>query len=185
MHPLALSDNYRVVAGVMLGMAFGFLIVKSRIAWRKTLMDQLFLKNTLFLKTFLVSITCGTLMFYFLQRWGLVHAQFRPMFFWGSTIGGLLTAVGLALCGQVPASAVASLASGRLYVIWVFAGMLLAMPVVHVVANFLSEGVYNWPLPFTYCETLQGYFSENISFWLPGIAVIFCLFLEFVRTDAE
>ena len=46
MEPLALDGNYRIVAGVFLGIACGFLMVKSQIAWRKTMMDQLFLKNT-------------------------------------------------------------------------------------------------------------------------------------------
>lgn len=185
MAPLALDGNYRIVAGILLGMAFGFLMVKSKIAWRKTLMDQLFLKNTTFLKTFLVSIAVGSLLFHFAAKYGLVNFQFRPIFFWGAFTGGLLTALGLALCGQIPASTVASLGSGRLYVIWVFTGMLLAMPVVHVISNFLSKTVYKWPAPFRCPETLQGYFTESIVFWIPGVAIFIALFLEFVRSDSE
>lgn len=185
MEPLALDGNYRIIAGILLGTAFGFLMVKSKIAWRKTLMDQLFLKNTSFLKTFLVSIAVGSLLFHFANKYGLVNFQFRPIFFWGAFIGGLLTALGLALCGQIPASTVASLGSGRLYAIWILAGMLLAMPVVHVVSNFLSGTVYEWPAPFRCPETLQGFFTDSIVFWVPGIALFIVLFLEFVRTDTE
>lgn len=185
MEPLALDGNYRIVAGILLGICFGFLMVKSKIAWRKTMMDQLFLKNTTFMKTFLVSIAVGSLLFHFAAKYGLVNFQFRPIFFWGAFIGGLLTALGLALCGQIPASTVASLGSGRLYAIWIFTGMLLALPLVHIVANFLSDTVYQWPPPFGCPETLQGFFNESIVFWVPGIAMFIVLFLEFVRTDSE
>ena len=185
MHPLAIDGNWRLAAGILLGTAFGFMLVRSGVAWRKTLMDQLFLKNTYFIKTFLVSIAVGSMLFFFFHKWGLVNSQFRPMFFWGAAIGGLCTAVGLALCGQIPVSAVASLASGRLYVIWVITGMLLAVPVVHIVSGWLSDTVYKWQSPFE-AETLQELFSsQQTCFWLAGISIIACLFLEFIRTDSE
>ena len=185
MHPLALDGNWRVVAGVLLGIVFGFLLVKSKVAWRKTLIDQLFLKNTYFIKTFLVSITVGSILVFFFQKWGIITPQFRNVYFWGAAIGGLITAIGLALCGQIPASAVAAIASGRLYAIWVLAGMLLAIPVVHLVSDTLANTLKSWPTPFK-GETLPDIFSsENIHFWIAGIALLIALFLEFIRTDAE
>jgi len=185
MHPLTLDGNWRIVAGILLGMAFGFLLVKSRVIWRKTLMDQLFLKNTYFIKTFLVSVAVGSLLFFFCEKWGLVRIQVRPMFFWGASIGGLLTAIGLTLCGQIPASTVAALGAGRLYVIWVLTGMLLAIPVVHIVAGWLSRTVYNWPSPFESVTIDEFFSSGQAAFWISGISIIACLFLEFVRTDSE
>jgi MFS family permease len=185
MHPLALDGNWRVVAGVLLGIVFGFLLVKSRDAWRKTLIDQLFLKNTYFIKMFLVSVSVGSVLFFFFEKWGLVNPQFRPVYFWGAAIGGLLTAIGLALCGQVPVSTVASLASGRLYAIWVLAGMLLAVPVVRVVSDNLSDTLSKWSAPVD-GETLQAVFSsDQTCFWVAGISIMIALFLEFIRTDSE
>ncbi len=185
MHPLALDGNWRLVAGILLGIVFGFLLVKSKVAWRKTLIDQLFLKNTYFIKMFLVSVSVGSILFFFCAKWGLVNPQFRAVYFWGAAIGGLLTAIGLALCGQIPSSTVASLASGRLYAIWVLAGMLLAIPVVHVVSDGLAKTLSKWPVPFQE-ETLQDLFSSpQICFWIAGISIIAALFLEFIRTNSE
>jgi len=185
MHPLALDGNWRLVAGVLLGIVFGFLLVKSRVAWRKTLIDQLFLKNTYFIKMFLVSVSVGSILFFFCEKWGLVHTQFRPVYFWGAAIGGLLTAIGLALCGQVPVSTVASLASGRLYAIWVLAGMLLAVPIIHVVSDGLSDTLSKWSAPVK-GDTLQAVFSsDQTCFWIAGISIMIALFLEFIRTDSE
>jgi MFS family permease len=185
MHPLSLDGNWRLVAGIVLGMAFGFLIVKSGIVWRKTLIEQLFLKNMRFIKTFMISISLGAVFFLLCYNWGLVTVQFRPMFFWGSVVGGLLTAAGIALCGQVPASAVASLATGRLYALWGLVGMFLAFPFVKVVSGWLSDTVYRWPAPFSTDPTLQAYFGTESPFWIAGCALFIALFLELIRTDAE
>ena len=185
MHPLALDGNWRIVAGILLGIVFGFLLVKSRVAWRKTLIDQLFLKNTYFIKTFLVSVAVGSILFFFCAKWGLVQPHFRVVNFWGAAIGGLLTAIGLALCGQIPASAVASLASGRLYAIWVLAGMLLAIPVVHVVSDGLADTLNKWPTPFKGETLVDAFGSPQVCFWIAGISIIAALFLEFIRTDSE
>ena len=185
MHPLSLDGNYRLVAGIALGMAFGFLIVKSEIVWRRTLIGQLFLSNMRFVKTFLVSIAVGSLLFFFCRDWELVEPQFRSMFFWGSVMGGLLTAAGIALCGHVPATSVASLGTGRLYALWSLAGMLVAMPLVKIVSEWLSKTVYKWHAPFSTNPTLNSYFGADTPFWVAGAALLLAIFLELTRTDSE
>jgi MFS family permease len=185
MHPLSLDGTYRLLAGIVLGMAFGFLIVKSEIVWRKTLMGQLFLSNMRFIKTFMISIAIGSILFLFCRDWGLVRPQFRSMFFWGSVAGGFLTAAGIALCGQIPASTVAAVGTGRLYALWALAGMLFALPFVKVVSGWLSESVFIWPAPFSTDPTLHAYFGAESPFWIAGGALLLTLFLELVRTDPE
>ena len=185
MHPLSLGGNYRLCAGIILGMGFGFLIVKSEIVWRKTLIGQLFLNNMRFIKTFLVSIAVGAVLFLFCGNWGLVTPQFRSMFFWGSVTGGLLTAAGIALCGHVPATSVASLGTGRLYALWSLSGMLTAMPLVKVVSGWLSQTVYKWPSPFHPNPTLHAYFGVDAPFWIAGSALLLLLFLELTSVDSE
>lgn len=180
MHPLALDGNYRIAAGVVLGILFGFLLVKSGLAWRKTLMDTFSLKDSSFLKTFLVSIALGTALFYFAQKLGLVNTNFRPVYFWGAVSGGVLAGTGAALCGLFPSSAVASAASGRTYAIWVITGMLLAMPATGMLSNFLSNTIYSWSAPFNFCDRLDGYFSGAMTvLWVSAISIILTLFLQF------
>ena len=183
MEPLALSGDYRLIAGILLGIIFGFVLVKIGIAWHKTMVDQLFLDNITFMKIFLVSICVGTVLFHFASKAGLVHPHFRPMFFWGAAAGGLLTAVGLAICGHVPATAVAGLAGGRIYSLWVLVGMMIAMPAVSFVSEFLSSTVYKWNAPFQCPETLDQLFSGSVYVWIPIISGFLALFLDFITID--
>ncbi|NOY75255.1 MAG: YeeE/YedE family protein [Kiritimatiellaeota bacterium] len=185
MHPLSLDGTYRLLAGIVLGMAFGFLIVKSEIVWRKTLKNQLFLSDMRFIKIFMISIAVGSVLFLFCSNWGVVKPQFRSMFFWGSVTGGVLVAAGIALCGQIPASSVAALGTGRVYALWTLAGMLVAMPLVKVVSAWLSDTIYKWPAPFSTNPTIHAYFGSESPFWLAGGALFLALFLELLRTDGE
>ena len=185
MEPLALSGHYRIIAGIVLGIIFGFILVKSKLAWQKTMVDQIFFNNISFMKIFLISISLGSILFYYAQKNGIVHAHFRPMFFWGVAAGGLFTAVGLSLCGHIPATAVAGIAGGRIYAIWVFLGMLIAMPAVKTVSGFLSQTVYRWNAPFQCPETLDQLFTSSVYIWIPIIAGLLALFLDFITPDAD
>ncbi len=185
MHPLHLDGTYKVVAAGLLGVAFGFLIVKSKIAWRKTLVDQLFLKNTHFMKTFLASVALGAILFHFARQWGLVSYHARPLFPWGAITGGLLVAAGLALCGQVPSSAIAAVGAGRLHALLVLVGMLLAMPVANAFSRWFADTVARWPDPVNLDPTLDAMFSNATPFWIAGLALAACLFLEFTTSDSD
>jgi hypothetical protein len=135
------------------------------------------------MKMFLVSICVGTVLFHFAAKAGLVHPHFRPMFFWGAAAGGLLTAVGLAICGHVPATAVAGLGGGRIYSLWVLVGMMIAMPAVSFVSELLSSTVYRWNAPFQCPETLDQLFSGSVYVWVPIISGFLALFLDFITIN--
>lgn len=181
--PLALTGSWRLVAGIVLGAVFGFLIVKSEIVWRRTLIDQLFLRDSRFIRTFLVSVAVGCLLFWLCQHFGVVHVHFRPVLFWGAATGGLVTALGIALCGQVPETAVAAMASGRVYALWPFLGMMLAFPAVRFLARPLERLVYRWPEPFPCPDQLDGLFAGHAFFWFAGLALVLCLFFQFFEVS--
>lgn len=179
--PFNLDGNAKLVAGILLGIAFGITLVKSQLAWRKTVINQYEIKDNTFFRTIFCSLAAGILLFYFAEQSGMVTVNLRPSFFWGASLGGFLCAFGLALCGLVPSTVVASIAAGRLYAIWVFVGMLIAIPAVQIVSNFLSDTVYKWPAPFSYEETLPQLFSNhNFFLWAAGVSAVLWLFFEFM-----
>jgi uncharacterized membrane protein YedE/YeeE len=186
MQPLALVGNPKLIAGFIIGAVLGFVLVKSELAWRKTVTDQFAMRDNTFFRTLFFSLAVGVLLFYFAEKAGMVRVQLHPTFFWAAEIGGLICAFGMSLCGQVPSTAVAALASGRFYVVWVIAGMLAAVPFTQIVSDFLSASVYKWPAPFTYNEFLPDLFSNpNFFLWVSGTAAVLCLFFEFMPTSAS
>lgn len=179
--PMDLEGNMKLVAGILLGIAFGITLVKSELSWRKTIIGQYEMKDNTFFRTLFCSLATGILLFYFAEQAGMVTVNLRPSFFWGAALGGFVCAFGLALCGLTPSTAVASIASGRLYAIWVFAGMLMAIPVIQIVSDFLSGTVYKWPPPFAYENTLSQLFSNsNFFLWVAGVSAVMWLFFEFM-----
>lgn len=180
MHPLSLDGTPKLVVGIILGVFFGFLLVKSGLAWRKTYLDTSSFKDATLLKMFLFSIAIGTVMFYFFNKWGLVNIHIKPVYFWAVLIGGILTGIGVSICGAFPETAVTSMASGRTYAVWVFAGMLLAIPAVKLMSSPLSQTIYSWSAPFSFHERLDAYFSGGTAvLWISIISIILTLFLQF------
>ncbi len=182
-HPLSLEGTPRLIAGLILGIAFGFFLVQSEMGWRKTILDQLAMKNGKFFKVLFSSLAFGAILFYFAKNYGVVTIQTRPSFFWGALVGGMLFAAGIVLCGQFPAAAVASLATGKTYSIWTFAGMLLALPSVHFLSKWISKTIYKWPPPSFYADRMEKMFGSlhNIYFWVAAFSALMFLFFEFIQ----
>ena len=182
--PLALTVTQGLIAAVLLGVATGFVLVKSQIAFRKTIIDQFQMKDCTFFKMIFATLAVGIILFHFAEKTGMVRVNAGQTFFWAAEIGGIICALGVALCGLFPSTAIASVGSGRIYAIWVFAGMIAAISVIQFIKDFLSKTVYNWPAPFTYQEFLPDLFSNsNFYLWAAGIAAILYLFFEFMPTS--
>ena len=180
MHPLALSGSHRLIAGIAMGVIFGFLLVRSKLAWRKTFADLFRLKGNNPINAFLVSVAIGAPLFYLTTRLGLTEINVRPVYFWGAVSGGLICGAGIVNCKQIPATAVATLASGRIHSVWILMGMLIAMPVIKLMSDFLDRTVYSWGAPFAFHQRLDGYFQAGtITVWICVISVCLSLFFCF------
>jgi hypothetical protein len=111
----------------------------------------------------LMSVSAGCLIF-FLGEWlGLMRLNIRPGYFWGSVAGGFICGTALVHCRQVPCTAVALLASGRLYAFWIILGMLLAFPAVKLMSPILSDTICSWAPPADIPKTFSGYISPGAA----------------------
>lgn len=187
MQPLSLEGTYRLVAGLLLGAAFGFFLIQSEMGLRKTLIDQLAMKNGKFFKILFSSIAFGTIIFYFAKNYGFVSIQTRPSFFWGALIGGMLFAAGTVLCGQYPAAAIASIASGKIYSLWTFIGMLFALPSVHFLSKWISNSINNLPAPAFFSDRVEKMFGgmPNIYIYVAIFSAVMFLFFQFIQGDSS
>lgn len=183
---LALTGNYRLAASIIMGMACGFLLVKSDLTWRKTCLNMLLLRDGRLLKSLLFSMAVGCTLFFIAQRFELVNLRVRPGYFWASLTGGIVCGLGVALCCRVPITAIAALASGRVYVLWSIVGMLLAVPFVRIFSGWLSNSIYNWAEPINTREPVSSYFSiSNPALWATALSLLLVLFIHFALGGDE
>jgi len=184
--PLHLSANYQLACAILLGMALGFLLVKSDLAWRENFQAFLQLRSGRLLKTLLLVCVAGCLVFYFAHRYGLVNVRVRNSYFWTSLLGGAISGVGAALAGLVPLTVVTALAGGRFYALGALAGMLLAIPVMHWTRFFLTVFVRDWGirLPDT-VESAHFFSSANPALWICGIGLALLGIVHFALGDKE
>ena len=175
MHPLDLSDNYKLAAAIIVGMAFGFVFIKSDLAWPKSL-----------IKTVLLTLAAGAVLFYCARRLGLAEVRVRPSYFWGSLLGGVITGIGMVLCAMTPMTALSCLATGRFYAIWPIVGMLLALPAVRLVSEQLSRSIYRWSEPMSApWEPSVFWAVDNPALYAAGILIVLLLLVHFTVGDPE
>ncbi len=181
MHPLALDGVWKITAAVLLGVAFGVIFIRSKLAFRQTLVDQFSFKDNTFAITFFVSMAVGVPLYYFGKKYGMIHVNNQSYQVMGIVYGAMLTGIGVALCGHIPSTAIASLAAGRLYSIWIFLGMLMAFPLLRYAKPIIKDWVYNREATFN----PEDWFPQNVVVYLiPITCIILALFLRLIqRTD--
>ncbi len=144
MHPLDLPEAYKLAFSIVIGILYGIVFCKSGLADPVAVKNALRLRNGRLIKTVLLALGAGTVLFFFARRLGLVEVQVHRAYLWGSLFGGVFSGVGLVLCGLSVTTALSALGSGRLHALWSIGGMVLAIPFVNVVTDFLSNTVYSW-----------------------------------------
>lgn len=180
LEPLALQGNYRLAAALIFGMLVGLVLAKLRLNDREAVRDMLTLRDFTMLKTFLLALGAGVLVFVLFRKAGLVQQQSVPGTFWGSLVGGVLAGVGLGIAGLTPLTALAALGSGRLYAVWLIAGMLLAMPAAHWVKTHLGDLIARFGAPMaSSLEPSDGLWKlSSPPLWIFAICLALTLLLH-------
>jgi len=178
MQPLALTETPKIIAALAVGIVFGFLLVQSQVAFRKTLVDQFTFKDNSFAIVFLLSLAAGVPLFHLLGDHGLISLQATDYKLWCVVAGALITGLGVAICGHVPETALASFASGRFYSLWVLLGMLAAFPVSRwaspMVQSYLASRSESLPA----VEWLTG---SAMNYVIPAGCLFVALFLRLIQ----
>ena len=177
MHPITLTGAPRIVAALLLGLAFGFVLQHSKLASRKTLIDQFSFKDNTFAITFLVSVAVGVPIFYFTSKYNIIKLDPCNYQFWGVIIGAILTGIGVAFCGHIPITSIASIGSGKLYSLWILLGMLAAFPLLKLIHPIINDYVLSKPAPMNVNSLGQNSLLYNGKIVMLHIFPIVCLIL--------
>ena len=114
----------KLLAGVLFGLAFGFLLQKGGVGKFHILVGQLLLQDWTVAKIMLTAIVVGMIGVFALHHFAKVNLHIKPTRIGSNIIGGLLFGAGFALIGYCPGTAAAALGQGSWDALFGMAGLV-------------------------------------------------------------
>ena len=149
--PLALDGNSGLGVAIILGLILGFTLVKADFTWEKSCVRFFTLKSGRLIK--------------------MVHINAVPTYLYSVILGGVLSGIGFAAAGIMPASAIASFGSGRLYLIWTLIGMFLAVPAKRIFEKIVAPP-WNWGKAMPEPALAQEAFGLTNIVWIIAVGAV-------------
>jgi uncharacterized protein len=137
----------RLVLGLAVGVVFGFLLQKGRVAKHGVIVGQLLLRDFTVVKIMLTAVAVGAAGFWVLVGTGVTSVDVKPAQVGGVVLGALLFGGGLALLGYCPGTTVAAVGEGRRDAMAGLAGMLSGAAVFvagYATLGRVQEAVADW-----------------------------------------
>ncbi|MDQ2659630.1 MAG: YeeE/YedE family protein [Verrucomicrobiota bacterium] len=110
--PSPVAGPANLIAGLIFGVAFGFLLQKGGVGKYNVLIGQLLLQDWTVAKVMMTAIIVGMIGIFFLHRFAKVNLHIKPTKLGPNIIGGLIFGAGFALIGYCPGTAAAALGQG-------------------------------------------------------------------------
>lgn len=133
-----------LVAGLVTGVLFGFLLQKGRVLRYDKQLGALRLLDMTIVKFMLSSVIVAMVGVYLLHDLGLVKLSIKSTILGPIILGGLVFGVGWGLLGYCPGTSMGALGEGRLDAAWGIAGMLVGAALFAEVYPQLKATVYTW-----------------------------------------
>lgn len=178
--PLALEGSSKLAASIIFGLVLGVFLVKSNLSDRKQVLENLTFARTELTRMLLLALALGMIVFVLLRDIHCVQAHLPESTIWGVMLGGIISGIGLGIGGLVPVTALASLASGRIYALWVLLGMVLAIPAAKLLQKYIPEVIGNFSDPVNISlEPADSLFALNSPVLILSIvSLILCFVLQ-------
>ena len=120
-----MSLSIAIVVGILMGIAFGFALEKSRVFEPGIIVGQMQLRNFIMLKVFLTAVATGAVVLAALNGFGIVKLQPKAALYAADIVGGLILGVGIALAGACPGTTLAQIGAGYRDALFTLAGGLV------------------------------------------------------------
>jgi hypothetical protein len=134
----------KLLAGVVLGLAFGFLLQKGGVGKFNILIGQLLLQDWTVAKIMLTAIVVGMVGVFALHHFAKVNLHIKPTRIGANIIGGLLFGAGFALIGYCPGTAAAALGQGSWDALFGMAGLVAGSWIFAEFSASLKKSVEKW-----------------------------------------
>jgi hypothetical protein len=138
------NERAQVVLGLLIGIAFGFLLQKGQVTSYDVIMGQLLLIDFTVVKVMGSAILTGMIGFYLLRNRGLVQRHVRTGSWGSNVIGGLIFGLGFGLLGYCPGTVAGAVGQGSLDALFGgVIGLLIGAGIFARVYPVLSKKILN------------------------------------------
>lgn len=127
--------------GLLVGLAFGFLLHKGGVTRYDTIIGQLLLRDHTVVKVMLSAMLTGLIGVHLLKSLGVVTLHPKPGSAGATIIGGLLFGVGFGILGYCPGTAAAAIGHGTVDALVGAIGMLLGAGLFAAMYGRLRTGI--------------------------------------------
>ena len=134
----------KLLAGVVFGLAFGFLLQKGGVGKFNVLIGQLLLQDWTVAKIMLTAILVGMIGVFTLHHFAKVNLHIKPTRIGSNIIGGLLFGAGFALLGYCPGTGAAALGQGSWDALFGMAGLVAGSWIFAEFSASLKRTVEKW-----------------------------------------
>jgi uncharacterized protein len=142
--PSPVAAAPQLMAGVLFGLAFGFLLQKGGVGKFNVLIGQLLLQDFTVAKVMLTAIVVGMVGVFTLHHFGKVNLHLKPTRIGANVIGGLLFGAGFALLGYCPGTAAVALGQGSWDALFGMAGLVAGSWVFAELSGWSKRTVEKW-----------------------------------------
>lgn len=134
----------KLMAGVIFGLAFGFVLQKGGVGKFNVLIGQLLLQDFTVAKVMLTAIVVGMVGIFVLHHFAMVNLHIKPTRIGANVIGGLLFGAGFALIGYCPGTAAVALGQGSWDALFGMIGLVAGSWVFAELSAWLNGTVGKW-----------------------------------------
>lgn len=136
------APRSQLAVGLLLGIAFGFLLQRGGVTRYEVIIGQLLLTDFTVVKIMLTAVLVGTVGVHLLHSLGLAQLHPKPGAIGTSVIGGLLFGVGFGVLGYCPGTAAGACGQGSLDALFGgVVGMLLGAGLFAALFPRLRSGI--------------------------------------------
>ena len=142
--PPTLPAGKKLVAAIIFGTAFGFLLQKGGVGKYNILIGQLLLQDFTVAKIMMTAIVVGMVGVFTLHHFAKVNLDIHPTKIGAQTIGGMVFGIGFALIAYCPGTGAAALGQGSWDVLFGIAGLVAGSYLFAEMSGWLKHTVETW-----------------------------------------
>lgn len=154
-----------IIVGLGMGIAFGFLLEKSRVFEPGIIVGQMQFRSFIMLKVFLTAVATGAVVLAALNGFGIVKLHPKAALYASDVAGGLLLGIGIVLAGACPGTTLAQIGVGYRDAIFTLVGGL---------CGALAFSYLQPSLAGTFLAMGQGKITFNqlidVPYWIAALA---------------